>query len=299
MTELTTALVDEINAAHGACLGAAKDALSHAIEVGKLLVGAKAKMGHGGWLEWVHENCEFSEQTARAYMLVARRSSQLNRQCIGDLPFNQAVRLLSGKALSGDGPGVSPSVGLGATCTVADLQGLISAGKRFATIYADPPWKYGNQATRSSTDNHYATMAVDDIATQIPVEALAADNAHLHLWTTNAFLFDAKTIMEAWGFEYKSVFVWVKPQMGIGNYWRVSHEFLLFGLKGHLPFRDRGQMSWVEEPRTGHSQKPESVRERIEAVSPGPYLELFARRPVKGWTVWGDEIERDILTAGL
>lgn len=103
---------------------------------------------------------------------------------------------------------------------------------RFGIIYADPPWQYGNQSTRASTDNHYDTMSVDDIC-EMPVADHVADNAHLHLWTTNAFLFDAKRVMDAWGFEYRSVFVWVKPQMGIGNYWRVSHEFLLLGIRGN------------------------------------------------------------------
>jgi N6-adenosine-specific RNA methylase IME4 len=176
------------------------------------------------------------------------------------------------------------------TGVVGNLSELIDTGQRFGTIYADPPWKYGNQATRSSTDNHYSTMTVDDICAE-PVAALTAENCHLHLWTTNAFLFDAKRVMEAWGFKYKSVLVWVKPQMGIGNYWRVSHEFLLFGLKGKSPFRDRGQMSWIEVKRTKHSRKPPEVRERVEKVSPGPYLEMYGREAVDDWTIFGNQIK--------
>ena len=98
-----------------------------------------------------------------------------------------------------------------------DLYQLIEAGKKFPTVYADPPWQYSNQATRASTDNHYSTMTIADIAA-LPINQLTEENAHLHIWTTNAFLFDTKAIMEAWGFKYKSCFVWVKPQMGIGNY---------------------------------------------------------------------------------
>jgi len=183
----------------------------------------------------------------------------------------------------------------GTTCTTADLKRLIDRGEHFGTIYADPPWSYGNQGTRAATGNHYETMAIEDIAA-LPVAQLALGDAHLHLWTTNAFLFEAKTILEAWGFTYKSCFVWVKTQMGIGNYWRVSHEFLLFGIRGNCPFRDHSQMSWLEIPRSQHSKKPEKVRSIIETVSPGPYLELFGRRAVPGWTVWGNEIERDLLT---
>ena len=179
------------------------------------------------------------------------------------------------------------------TCAISDLKNLINNNKKFSTIYADPPWQYSNQATRSSTDNHYKTMTVEDIS-NLPVPELTTENAHLHLWTTNAFLFEAKQIIEAWGFEYKSCFVWVKPQMGIGNYWRVSHEFMLFGLKGKQPFMDRGQMSWRQIDRTKHSKKPEDVAQIIELVSPGPYLELFGRQTRENWTVWGNEIRRTL-----
>jgi len=173
--------------------------------------------------------------------------------------------------------------------TVSTIQELIDEGEIFTTIYADPPWQYSNQATRAATDNHYSTMTVEQLC-YMPIGKLADDNAHLHLWTTNAFLFEAKRVMESWGFEYKSLFVWCKPQMGIGNYWRVSHEFLLFGLKGNLPFQDRGQMSWAAIDRSGHSEKPEEIRNRVESVSPGPYLELFGRLTRPGWTIFGNQI---------
>lgn len=184
------------------------------------------------------------------------------------------------------------------TCTIKDLYSLIEAGKAFSTIYADPPWQYSNQATRASTDKHYETMTPEQIA-ELPISQLTNDKAHLHLWTTNAFLFECPAIMEAWGFEYKGVFVWVKSQMGIGNYWRVSHEFLLLGVKGSLTFQNREQMSWLELPRGKHSVKPEEVVDKIEKVSPGPYLELFGRRQRKGWTIWGDEIERRLFDEGI
>lgn len=182
------------------------------------------------------------------------------------------------------------------TCAVSDLSALVSAGKKFGTIYADPPWSYSNQGTRAATNNHYVTMTVDEIAS-LPVRELSAERSHLHLWTTNAFLFECPKILEAWGFEYKGAFVWVKPQMGIGNYWRVSHEFLLLGVRGGLTFADRGQMSWLRADRTRHSSKPEEVSAAIEKVSPGPWLEMFGRRTRKNWTVWGNEIKRELFNA--
>lgn len=183
------------------------------------------------------------------------------------------------------------------TCATEDLHALVESGKKFGTVYADPPWMYSNQATRSATSGVYKPgewgMPVDELCA-LPVPDLTAEKAHLHLWTTNAFLPESFKVIEAWGFEYKSLFVWVKPQMGIGNYWRVSHELLLLGVKGGLTFSDHSQKSWGEFDRKKHSAKPEQVALNIEKVSPGPYLEMFARRTRDGWTVWGNEIERDM-----
>jgi N6-adenosine-specific RNA methylase IME4 len=162
--------------------------------------------------------------------------------------------------------------------------------KHFGCIYADPPWQYGNQGTRAATNNHYQTMTIADLCA-MPVESLVADDAHLHLWTTNAFIQEAFVVIKAWGFEYRSMFIWVKPQMGIGNYWRVSHEIMLLGIRGNAKrFNDRSLKSWTEASRTKHSAKPESVRNMVEKASHGPYLELFGRKLVKGWTVFGNQV---------
>lgn len=190
-------------------------------------------------------------------------------------------------------PGKAPNAADEESCSVKDLQEAIYSGKKFGTIYADPPWRYQNQGTRASTDNHYQTMTVDEIAA-LPIKELAADSSHLHLWTTNAFLRESFSIIEAWGFEYKGVYLWCKPQMGIGNYWRVSHELLLLGVRGNLGFLSHDEKSWGEFDRGRHSAKPEQVRHIIERVSPGPRLELFARMQAEGWAVWGNEIERDL-----
>lgn len=184
------------------------------------------------------------------------------------------------------------------TCTVSDLDTLVQKNKTFGTIYADPPWKYGNQGTRAATDNHYGTIKWEEIAAY-PIEKLAAESAHLHLWTTSSFLRQAFEIIDAWGFEYKSSFVWVKPEMGIGNYWRLSHEFMLLGVRGSCPFLDRSQESWLRQSRTTHSAKPDKVRQMVELVSPGPRLELFARTITDGWTAWGNEIERNLFTEAV
>lgn len=183
----------------------------------------------------------------------------------------------------------------GDTCTTDDLATLAASGARFGTIYADPPWLYDNQATRAATGNHYGGLTVEELCA-LPVRELAARDAHLHLWTTNAFLFECPRIFEAWGFEFRSSFVWCKPQMGIGNYWRNSHEFLLTAIRGNAKrFNDRGLKSWLECDRSRHSEKPFLVRDHIRRASPGPYLEMFARTPAVGWTSWGNEIDRGLL----
>lgn len=187
--------------------------------------------------------------------------------------------------------------------TLADLERLVTDGRTFGTIYADPPWRYDNSATRGavgerspnvttgSTAGYDGTLSVEDICA-LPVAQLAAADSHLHLWTTNGLLFEAQRVIEAWGFTYKSCFVWVKPKMGMGNYWRVSHEFLLFAVRGNAEFGSHAIKSWGEYPRGQHSAKPEQVRQLIEVVSPAPRLELFGRGAHPGWFVWGNQADR-------
>ena len=105
---------------------------------------------------------------------------------------------------------------------------------------------------------------------------------------------EALGLLRTWGFAYKSMFVWCKPQMGLGHYWRVSHEFLLLGVKGNCPFLEHDMKSWEIFDRDRHSSKPEQVRLAVERVSPGPRLELFARDRAEGWTAWGNQIERTL-----
>jgi N6-adenosine-specific RNA methylase IME4 len=223
---------------------------------------------------------EWSEDTKEAVAAWVRRVED------DGLTVPQLRQLLREPAKNGETPTENG-------CEVKHLEQLIEQGQKFATVYADPPWPYDNQATRASTGNHYETMSVDGIS-ELPVGQLAADQSHLHLWTTNAFLADALRVVAAWGFRYKGLFVWVKPHLGIGNYWRVAHELLLLGVRGNLVFADKSLRSWREYSRGKHSAKPHGVRRLIERASPGPRLELFARHPASGWVVWGDQIQADL-----
>lgn len=177
------------------------------------------------------------------------------------------------------------------SCTISDLYSLIEQGKTFGTIYADPPWAYDNQASENATSRHYENMSIEEISS-LPIKKLTNDKAHLHLWTTNNFVFECPEIIEAWGFEYKSILVWIKNGLGMGNYWRVTHEFLVTSVKGSQTFLEHNHKSWIELRRGRHSSKPEEIVDKIEKVSPSPYLELFGRRERKNWTVWGNQIPK-------
>lgn len=184
-------------------------------------------------------------------------------------------------------------------CTIADLHRLVASGKKFGTIYADPPWRYDNQGTRAATDNHYVTMSLEDLAA-LPVASLAADKSHLHLWTTDSFLEPAIELLKGWGYERRQTFIWCKPQLGIGNYWRSNHEYMLLGIRGGLTFADdSATLSYIELPRTKHSTKPVEIRRLVEKVSPGPRLELFGRECADGWVVWGNQIERGLFDGDI
>jgi len=169
---------------------------------------------------------------------------------------------------------------------VADLIEFVSTGPKMGCIVIDPPWPIAGSSVLP-----YMGIQVDDLKA-LPIEELAAQRCHVHLWTLpNAYHRTAYEIVEHWGFRVVSEFVWCKGQTGRGNYWRMSHEILLTAAHGEDDrFDDRSLRSWIEAPRGRHSEKPDAVREMIERASPGPRLELFARQLVPGWFSWGHEI---------
>ena len=132
----------------------------------------------------------------------------------------------------------------------------------------------------------------------MPVSDLAEDNAHCWLWVTNGTLPFAFDILKTWGFQYRSIFTWVKPKLGLGNFIRNASEQIILATRGKAPVLFKAQPSWGLFPVQAHSHKPEEVTKIIERLSPGPYLELFARRRQPGWDVWGNEIESDVEIPG-
>lgn len=180
---------------------------------------------------------------------------------------------------------------------------------RYRTIVVDPPWHYDSWpaasmsagAARIATapvDNSkraglpYVSMTIEQIAS-LPVERLAeVDGCHLYLWTTNRYLPDAFAIVRAWGFRYSQLLTWAKSPMGLGpgGTFAQNAEYVLFCRRGTLRHQRRMDSVWFQWPRTNnHSRKPEHFLDMVEQVSPGPYVELFARRHRMGWDVWGNE----------
>ena len=163
----------------------------------------------------------------------------------------------------------------------------------FPVIYADPPWEYDFPISDSRRiENQYPTMSLDVIMS-LPVNDIAADDAILFLWATTPFLRKGLLVMQAWGFDYRTSMVWVKPSIGPGQWVRQRHEYLLIGVRGDIP-TPKGEDkpdSVIEAPREEHSKKPEIVYDIIERMYPElPKVELFSRRKRENWAAWGNEI---------
>ena len=175
---------------------------------------------------------------------------------------------------------------------------------RFHTILVDPPWPETGGGRRGA-QHHYPVVPVRDMpALILGADAWRpADNAHLYLWATNTHLPDGLWLMAALGFAYKSCLTWEKPWIGLGQYFRGQTEHILFGIRGnglqlrraHTPRRDlttliRRSAFRLAKGERVHSRKPPESYERIEAASPPPRLEMFARGEARpGWTTWGNE----------
>ncbi len=179
-----------------------------------------------------------------------------------------------------------------------------AAGQSFATILADPPWQFQNRTGKMAPEHkrlsRYSTMALDDILA-LPVSQLTADTAHLYLWVPNALLLEGLRVLEAWGFKYKSNLVWHKVRKdggpdgrGVGFYFRNTTELVLFGVRGKKARTlapGRSQVNIMRTMKREHSRKPDEMYDLVEACSPGPRLELFARGSRPGWTTWGNQAD--------
>jgi N6-adenosine-specific RNA methylase IME4 len=165
---------------------------------------------------------------------------------------------------------------------------------KYRLIYADPPWRYEHIETESrAIENQYPTMSLDEICA-LPVPA--ADDSVLFLWATSPKLHEAMTVIDTWGFDYRTCAVWDKEKIGMGYYFRQQHELLLVAARGALPVPEPSDRvsSIIRIKRPGiHSRKPTQVIEMLEAMYPHltkhERIELFTREPRVGWAAWGNE----------
>ena len=220
-----------------------------------------------------------------------QQMKQTSRRCAGGAAARHGAAARQAGAATKQNASVTA---LGAGSSPAIL-GLPPGG--FATILVDPPWPL------QSGEKHYRTMSLARIKA-LPVGQLAARDAHLWLWTTNALLPTAYEVAEAWGFTVRSPLTWVKFRLGLGGRYQLRNatEQLLFCTRGRAPLGSRSQPTWFNAPVTEHSRKPAEQFAIIERVSPGPYLELFARRRPESnqpWAVWGDQVASDIRIPGF
>jgi N6-adenosine-specific RNA methylase IME4 len=168
--------------------------------------------------------------------------------------------------------------------------------KRYGVIYADPAWKFEPYSRETgmdrAADNHYPTSALEQICA-LDVPSIAAPDCALFLWSTAPMQREAFMVMDAWGFEYRSQFVWIKDRIGTGYWTRNKHEILLIGARGDIPAPAPGTQfpSAIEAPVGEHSAKPDAFAELIEAYFPTlPKIELNRRGPARpNWDAWGLE----------
>ncbi len=175
----------------------------------------------------------------------------------------------------------------------------------YGTILADPPWQFLNRTGKMAPEHRrlsrYPTLKLPEIK-ELPVQELSLPQSHLYLWVPNALLKEGLEVMESWGFKYKTNIVWSKIRKdggpdgrGVGFYFRNVTELLLFGVRGSLRTLAPGrrQTNIISSRKREHSRKPDELYPIIEACSPGPYLELFARQGRKDWDSWGNEADKN------
>ena len=189
--------------------------------------------------------------------------------------------------------------------TIQNLQKFTN-GKKYNTIYADPPWQFQNRTGKVAPEhkrlNRYSTMTLEDIK-HLPVADVADEKCHLYLWVPNALLPEGLEVLKAWGFEYKTNIIWEKIRKdgmpdgrGVGFYFRNVTEILLFGIKGsknRTLNAGRSQVNLIRSIKREHSKKPDEFISLIESCSSAPFLEIFARGNRSHWDMWGNQATYD------
>lgn len=162
---------------------------------------------------------------------------------------------------------------------------------KYRTIVVDPPWAYRNKAGRQRPDYADRSMNLEQVRGFDIERWVAPDACHLYLWVTDAYAGDVYQVLRAWNFDPKAWLVWVKNRMGMGNYFRHQHELCVFAVRGQMRLKRMDVQTIFYAPVTRHSEKPDTFYLLIESCSPGPYLDVFARKRRAGWDAFGDEVD--------
>jgi N6-adenosine-specific RNA methylase IME4 len=285
------------------------------IETGRLITVAKAALPHGEFIAMVEADLPFTRSTAHRLMAITEDPKLSNVAHGQHLPASwrtlyELTKLddVTFEEKIADGTirpdmerrDIEQTRKATARAVKEELLGRSIAAlpqQKFGVILADPPWRFEPYSRETgmdrAADNHYPTLG--DIPSMADVSQIAADNCVLFLWATVPILPHALLTMLAWGFEYRSHFIWAKDRIGTGYWNRNKHELLLLGVKGSVPAPAMGtQWESVIEAAVGrHSEKPEIFLELIERYFPTlPKIELNRRGPARpGWSAWGNEVE--------
>lgn len=263
---------------HEAARRANRDCLKHSLEIGKNLLMIKEELPHGIFKKWIKDNLSYRYRQCAKYMKLAKQSKSAS-YCT----FDEDLALLQYfKGLNRGTRTAKPPL----------LTTNIPKGK-YHTIVVDPPWSYGNNSGRQKQDYHQRTMNFDEIKKFDIQRWIPEDFCHLYLWVTDIYAGKVFEILESWGFVPKTWLIWIKDNIGMGNYFRHQHEFCVFAIKGKQRLKRMDVSTIFHAPMTKHSEKPDYFYSLIKTCSFEPFLDVFARKMRPGWDVFGDEVNEE------
>ena len=217
-----------------------------------------------------------------AQQLAAMPVEQFEQVRDGALAVNKALQAANVERKRAE---ISKSIGNAKGAHLQKLEGV------YDVIVIDPPWNYGREydPESSRSASPYPEMTQNEL---LAIELPAARDCVLFLWTTHAFIWDAKSIMDAAGFSYKATLVWNKQKIGMGAWLRMQCEFCLVGIKGKPLWENTTYRDIIEEARREHSRKPDGFYTMVEAITAGRRLDYFSRQERNGWDTYGNETSK-------
>ncbi len=267
-----------------------KDSMFAARECGLLLIAKKASLKHGEWLPWLTHNAGvlgFAARNTSAALMRMAKANVTPALHLGEDEYLKISRKMWGHAGNAAKKKTRDQ-------EIEDQRQAIESGDAnlpegvFEVVVMDPPWDYGGNY---DPVGHRGACPYPEM-TQAEILAMAppfADDSVLFLWTTHKFIWDAKSLIDEWGFEYKATLVWDKEKMGIGHWFRMQCEFCLLGIKGKPTWNNTEWRDIIREPRREHSRKPEVFYHMVEKITVGRRLDYFSRGERQGWEAFGND----------